>query len=61
MFLLLILLDKQVIVIETDEERTYFLIGIPFHPAFVTETLPVEQIGVKGESVQVFDGCKKLN
>ena len=34
--------------IETDEERTYFLIDIPCHPAFVKETLSVEQTGVKG-------------
>ena len=34
--------------IETDEERTYFLIDIPCHPEFVKETLSVEQIGVKG-------------
>ena len=34
--------------IETDEERTYFLIDIPCHPEFLTETLSVEQIGVKG-------------
>ena len=34
--------------IETDEERTYFLIDIPCHPGFMKETLSVEQIGVKG-------------
>ena len=34
--------------IETDEERTYFLIDIPCHPEFMKETLSVEQIGVKG-------------
>ena len=34
--------------IETDEERTYFLIDIPCHPVFMKETLSVEQIGVKG-------------
>ena len=39
--------------IETDEERTYFLIDIPCHPKFVTEALPIEQIGVK-------DGTKEL-
>ena len=33
---------------ETDEERTYFLIDIPCHPGFMKETLSVEQIGVKG-------------
>ncbi len=33
--------------VETDEERTYFLIDIPCHPEFVTEPLSVEQIGVK--------------
>lgn len=35
--------------IETDEERTYFLIDIPCHPGFMKETLSVEQIGVKGD------------
>ena len=34
--------------IETDEERTYFLIDIPCHPEFMKETLSVELIGVKG-------------
>jgi len=34
--------------IETDEERTYFLIDIPCHPEFMKETLSVEQSGVKG-------------
>lgn len=34
--------------VETDEERTYFLIDIPCHPGFMKETLSVEQIGVKG-------------
>ena len=34
--------------IETDEERTYFLIDIPCHPEFMEETLSIEQIGVKG-------------
>lgn len=34
--------------IETDEERTYFLIDIPCHPGFMKETFSVEQIGVKG-------------
>ncbi len=33
--------------IETDEERTYFLIDIPCHPEFVKETLSVERIGIK--------------
>ena len=37
--------------IETDEERTYFLIDIPCHPEFVKETLLVEQIGVKEPNV----------
>ena len=39
---------NQIEPIETDEERTYFLIDIPCHPEFVKETLSVEQIGVKG-------------
>ena len=37
--------------IETDEERTYFLIDIPCHPGFMKETLSVEQIGVKEPNV----------
>jgi len=41
--------------IETDEERTYFLIDIPCHPVFVTETLSVEQIGVKGGVKELSD------
>ncbi len=40
--------DSPRATIETDEERTYFLIDIPCHPEFVTEKLSVEQIGVKG-------------
>ena len=41
--------------IETDEERTYFLIDIPCHPEFMKETLSVEQTGVKDG---VKDGVK---
>ena len=41
--------------IETDEERTYFLIDIPCHPEFVKETLSVEQIGVKGGVKELSD------
>ena len=37
--------------IETDEERTYFLIDIPCHPRFVEETFSVEQTGVKEGNV----------
>ena len=37
--------------IETDEERTYFLIDIPCHPEFMKETLSVELIGVKEPNV----------
>ena len=44
--------------IETDEERTYFLIDIPCHPEFMKETLSVEQIGVKGG---VKGGVKELS
>ena len=40
--------DSPRATIETDEERTYFLIDIPCHPGFMKETLSVEQIGVKG-------------
>jgi len=40
--------------IETDEERTYFLIDIPCHPEFVEETLTLEKIGVK-------DGVREEN
>lgn len=32
--------------IETDDERTYFLIDIPCHPEFLGETLTLEHIGV---------------
>ena len=41
--------------IETDEERTYFLIDIPCHPEFMKETLSVEQIGVKGGTKELSD------
>ena len=41
--------------IETDEERTYFLIDIPCHPEFMKETLSVEQIGVKGGVKELSD------
>ena len=44
--------------IETDEERTYFLIDIPCHPEFVKETLSVKQIGVKDG---VKGGVKELS
>ena len=40
--------DIELATVETNEERTYFLIDIPCHPEFVKETLSVEQIGVKG-------------
>lgn len=47
--------------IETDEERTYFLIDIPCHPEFLEETLLVDtnvtKDGVKGG---VKDGVKEL-
>lgn len=43
--------------VETDEERTYFLIDIPCHPEFGSETLSLEQIGVKDG---VKDGVKEL-
>ncbi len=42
--------------VETDEERTYFLIDIPCHPEFGSETLSLEQIGVKDG---VKDGVKE--
>ena len=44
--------------IETDVERTYFLIDIPCHPEFVTGKLSVEQIDVKGG---VKSGVKEPN
>lgn len=41
--------------IETDEERTYFLIDIPCHPEFLEETLSIEQNGVKGGVKELTD------
>jgi len=43
--------------IDTDEERTYFLIDIPCHPKFIEDTLSFEQNGVKDG---VKDGAKEL-
>ena len=34
--------------IETDEERTYFLIDIPCHPYFVNKEIAIDSGGVKG-------------
>ena len=34
--------------IETDEERTYFLIDIPCHPYFARKEVEIEASGVKG-------------
>jgi len=39
--------------VETDNERTYFLIDIPCHPYFVNDKLVLNKIGVK-------DGVKEL-
>ena len=50
--------DSPRATIETDEERTYFLIDIPCHPGFMKETLSVEQIGVKSG---VKDGVNELS
>ena len=46
--------------IETDEERTYFLMDIPCHPEFVEETLILENIGMKEENVMK-DVAKELS
>lgn len=46
--------------IETDEERTYFLIDIPCHLEFVEETLILENIGMKEENVMK-DVAKELS
>ena len=44
--------------IETDEERTYFLIDIPCHPDFVVDKVILNRDGVKGG---VKDGVKELS
>ena len=45
-------------IIETDEERTYFLIDIPCHPDFVVDRVILNRVGVK---VGVKDGVKELS
>ena len=47
--------------IETDEERTYFLIDIPCHPYFVNKEIATDSGGVKGGAKSgVKDGAKEL-
>ena len=43
--------DSPRATIETNEERTYCLIYIPWHTEFVKETLSVKQIGIKEPNV----------
>ena len=44
--------------IETDEERTYFLIDIPCHPYFAKKEIEIDTNGVKGG---VKGGVKELS
>ena len=45
--------------IETDEERTYFLIDIPCHPYFAKKEIEMETNGVKEDTESgVKDGAK---